>query len=45
SSLALAANVGVCIYQLYTIITKRRNPLKEEIYTDLTAYKAVASAK
>ena len=45
SSLALAANVGVFIYQLYTIIKKRRNPLKDEIYTDLLAYKAVASAK
>jgi hypothetical protein len=45
SSLALAANIGVFIYQLYTIIKKRRNPLKEEIYTDLAAYKAVASAK
>jgi hypothetical protein len=42
SFLALAANIAVLIYHVYKIIKFKRNPLKEEIYKDLSAYKSVA---
>lgn len=45
SSLALAANVGVLAYQAYKMAKTRRNPLKEELYTDLAAYKKVAAER
>jgi hypothetical protein len=41
SGLALAANVGVLVYEIYKIAKTKRNPLKEEIYTDLPAFKQV----
>lgn len=41
SGLALAANVAVLIYEIIKISQSKRNPLKEEIYTDLVAYKQV----
>jgi hypothetical protein len=43
SSLALASNMAVFIYHVYKIVKFKRNPLKEEIYTDLPAYQAVAA--
>lgn len=43
SSLALASNVAVFVYQVYTAVKYKRNPLKEELYTNLAAYKAVAA--
>ena len=45
SSLALASNVAVFIYQVYKIVKTKRNPLKEELFTELEAYKAVASLR
>lgn len=39
SILALIANVGVFGYEIYTIRKTKRNPLKEEMYTDLESYK------
>lgn len=45
SSLALAANVGVLVYEIIKIVKTKRNPLKEEIYTELPAYKQVASLR
>ncbi len=44
SSLALAANVAVLVYEIIKIVRTKRNPLKEEIYTDLPAYQAVVKA-
>lgn len=41
SSFALASNIAVFIYHVYKIVKLKRNPIKEEIYTDLAAYKAV----
>ncbi|AKK06685.1 hypothetical protein CMUST_11870 [Corynebacterium mustelae] len=35
SALALALNIGVFAWHLYRIITLRRNPLTQEIYSDL----------
>ena len=45
SSLALASNIAVFAYYLYRIKKYRLNPLKEEMYTDLEAYKEVAAMK
>jgi cytochrome bd-type quinol oxidase subunit 2 len=45
SGLALAANVAVLGYEIYKIVKTKRNPLKEEIYTELDAYKQVASLR
>ena len=45
SSLALASNIAVLVYEVYKIVKTKRNPLKEEIYTDLDAYKQVASLR
>lgn len=42
SALSLAANIAVFGYHFYKIIKHKRNPLKEEVYTDLAAYKAIA---
>jgi hypothetical protein len=45
SALALASNLGVLGYEVYRIAKTRKNPLKEELYGDLAAYKAVAALK
>jgi hypothetical protein len=45
SGLALAANIGVLGYEIYKVVKTKRNPLKEEIYTDLPAYQQVAKLK
>lgn len=45
SFLALAANVAVAVYQLYRIVKRKKNPLVDELYTDLPAYQAVAANK
>ncbi len=45
SAVALAANVAVFIYHLYRIIHCKRNPIKQEVYTDLRAYWQVASER
>ena len=39
SILSLIANVAVFAYELYIIIKKKRNPLKEEMFTHLRAYR------
>ena len=41
SLLALLANVGVMAYMIYKARKTRRNPYREELYTDLAAYRAV----
>jgi hypothetical protein len=43
SGLALASNVAVLVYEIIKISQTKRNPLKEEIYTDLAAYKQVVA--
>jgi hypothetical protein len=40
---ALLANVAVVAYMVYKVIKTKRNPYKEELYTDLKAYKTVKS--
>lgn len=44
SGLALAFNIGVVVYQIYTIRKKKLNPLKDELYTDHKAYKKTLEA-
>lgn len=41
SVIALAANVAVAVYQIYTIRKYKRNPLKDEIYPELNSYKQI----
>lgn len=44
SALALAFNAGVFVYEVTVILKTRRNPLKQELYTDLAGYKENLSA-
>lgn len=44
SALALAFNAGVFVYEVTVVLKTRRNPLKEELYTDLEGYKKNLSA-
>jgi len=44
SVIAVAANVAVAIYQIYTIAKTKRNPLKDEIFTELKSYKEIKKA-
>jgi hypothetical protein len=44
SAISLAANVAVGIYQAYTIIAKRKNPLTDELYSDHRGYQEVLAA-
>ena len=44
SALALAVNIAVAVYQVRTIVTKRLNPLKDELYTDHPQYAAILAA-
>ena len=39
SAIALVINLAVFIYELYVIVHYKRNPLKEEMFTHLKAYK------
>ncbi len=41
SLLSIVANVGVFGYQIRRIFVRKLNPLKDELYTDLNAYKSV----
>jgi hypothetical protein len=45
SALSLAINVAVLVFHLYKIIKFKRNPLKEEIYTDEPEYQEIAIKK
>ena len=44
SAIALLANVALIIYHVYKIVKNKRNPLKDEIYTDLQEYKSIVEA-
>lgn len=43
SAVALLANVAVAAYQLRTIIRRRRNPLTDELHTQLPAFQQVVA--
>ncbi|MGN1400301.1 MAG: DUF5692 family protein [Bacillus sp. (in: firmicutes)] len=42
SIISLATNVAVFVH-VYKIVKGKKNPLKDEIYTDLKAYKEMAA--
>ena len=44
SALSLVANVAVAVYQVRRIVTRRLNPLKDELWTDLPDYQKVIVA-
>ncbi len=44
SILALVFNVGVLVYEIYTIKKTKRNPFKQELYTDRDDYKEALQA-
>ena len=44
SAIALLANVALISYHVYKIVKSKRNPLKDEIYTDMEEYKSVVEA-
>ena len=44
SAIALVANIAVAAYQVRTIIVRRRNPLKDELYVELSGYRDVVAA-
>ncbi len=39
--IALVWNIGVVAYQLYVMISKKRNPFKQELFTDSPRYRSV----
>lgn len=41
SIIALVANILVVAYQVYTIVKNKKNPLKDEIYTELKSYNTI----
>lgn len=44
AAVSLAANAAVLVYQVHTIRTRKRNPLKEELYTELPQYQQVVAS-
>ena len=42
SLVSLLANVAVAVYQVKVIVTKRRNPLRDELFTDHRSYQELA---
>ncbi len=44
SLIALIANIALVMYHVYKIVKSKRNPCKEEIYTDLKSYQLITKA-
>lgn len=44
SAIALIANIALVIYHVYKVVKLKRNPLKDEIYSDLKSYKSIIEA-
>lgn len=44
SALALASNVAVAVFQVYTMVTWKRHPLRDELYVELPQYREVREA-
>ncbi|WP_026460801.1 DUF5692 family protein [Schaalia suimastitidis] len=44
SAVALGANLAVLVYQVYTVIVRKKNPLKDELYEHLPQYKQIREA-
>ncbi|WP_028045551.1 DUF5692 family protein [Cellulomonas sp. URHE0023] len=41
SAVSLLANVALAVYQVRTVVTRRRNPLRDQVFTHLKAYRVV----
>ncbi|MGO1590496.1 MAG: DUF5692 family protein [Ancrocorticia sp.] len=44
SAIALVVNIAVLVYQIRTMVVRRRNPLRDELYPELPAYQHVVQA-
>ena len=44
SIIALASNVAVAVYQIRTIAKTKRNPLKDDLYIELSSYKEIKNS-
>ncbi|QKG79143.1 DUF5692 family protein [Tenuifilum thalassicum] len=44
SLIALLSNIALIVYHVYMVVKTKRNPFKEEIYSDLECYKEVKEA-
>jgi hypothetical protein len=44
SAIALLSNIALIAYHVYKMVKSKRNPLKDEIYTDLESYQLIANA-
>ena len=44
SIIALVFNLGVAVFEIYTCIKMKKNPLKDEIYSELDTYKKIKDA-
>jgi hypothetical protein len=44
SIISFAANLALAIYQVNTIMKKKKNPLKDELYTDHKSYQEIKAA-
>lgn len=45
SLVSLLANVAVAVYQAYVIVSRRRNPLRDELYVDHASYRRLAAER
>ena len=41
SALALIANIALVIYHIYKVVKNKKNPLKEEVYSDLKSFQLI----
>jgi len=44
SALALVSNVALIVYHIYKVVKDKKNPLKEEVYSDLDSYKSIVES-
>ena len=41
SALALIANIALVIYHIYKVVKNKKNPLKDEVYSDLKSFQLI----
>ena len=44
SIIALLFNVGVAVFEIYTVVKMKKNPLKDEVYSELETFKKIKDA-
>jgi len=45
SLLSLLANIAVVVYQVRVIVTKKRNPLRDELFVEQASYQQLAAER